>query len=199
MKHWTVLLTAFAVILAACGQDRVVEVGSDQLPLASTVGLGQPDYRDASPEPIAEPASSPVPEPGPAPAPKPVRPVAPTPPPARERPVPGSRIPRVPPGMEALPVITLSEANQQVQSAVLDLAERLELAVLDIEILDARSVTWRDGSMGCPQPGIGYGQVTVPGSLVVLRAGESSYRYHASGELTPFLCTTPESPLEGSA
>ena len=87
----------------------------------------------------------------------------------------------------------------RVVAAVSDLAGRLDQSSDAIEVLDARDVTWRDGSVGCPTPGMAYTHALVPGFLVVLRSGDSSYRYHAAGNLMPFLCETPQAPLEGSA
>ncbi|NNC91548.1 MAG: hypothetical protein HKN80_03550 [Acidimicrobiia bacterium] len=84
-------------------------------------------------------------------------------------------------------------------AAIADLAERLNVDATTIEVLDAREVTWRDGSVGCPSRGLAYTQAEVPGYLVVLRAGDTSYRYHAADARAPFLCETPQTPLEGSA
>jgi hypothetical protein len=89
--------------------------------------------------------------------------------------------------------------DPRVVAAVSDLASRLDLSPDTIDVLDARDVTWRDGSVGCPTPGMAYTHALVPGFLVVLRSGDSSYRYHAAGDLMPFRCETPQSPLEGSA
>lgn len=89
--------------------------------------------------------------------------------------------------------------DARVEAAVSDLATRLERSSDAIDVLDARDVTWRDGSVGCPTPGMAYTHALVPGFLVVLRIGDSSYRYHSAGDLMPFLCETPQSPLEGSA
>ena len=53
----------------------------------------------------------------------------------------------------------------------------------DIEILRAESVIWRDGSLGCPKPGMMYTQALVNGYWVVLGydAQEYDYRLNSSG------------------
>lgn len=57
-------------------------------------------------------------------------------------------------------------------------------------------VTWRDGSLGCPQPGMRYKQVLVNGYRIVLRHGGSEYPYHGAGARPPFLCERPAAWLD---
>jgi hypothetical protein len=42
------------------------------------------------------------------------------------------------------------------------------------------SVTWRDGSLGCPQPGRLYTQALVPGWRIRIDAGGVLHQYHAN-------------------
>jgi hypothetical protein len=66
-----------------------------------------------------------------------------------------------------------------------DLDGRLAAAKLTgtVRVLAAESVTWSDGSLGCPDPGMSYTMALVPGYRVVyaVRAGavEREYAYHA--------------------
>lgn len=69
-----------------------------------------------------------------------------------------------------------------------DLARRLSLDPAQIELVDAASVTWPDGSLGCPKPGMMYTQALVDGLRIRLRAGDQVYVYHSGGERPPFLC-----------
>jgi hypothetical protein len=69
-----------------------------------------------------------------------------------------------------------------------DLAQRLAIDAGQIELVEAASVTWPDGSMGCPQPGMEYTQVQVDGLLIRLRAKDRIYEYHSGGARAPFLC-----------
>lgn len=71
----------------------------------------------------------------------------------------------------------------------------------EIEVLEARDVTWPDAAAGCPRPGMVYMQVLTPGTLVRLRADGREYRYHARGRSLPLLCPKAQAvdPLPGSA
>jgi len=68
-------------------------------------------------------------------------------------------------------------AQPAVDAALADAATRfsVQAAVVKVE-----RVTWRDGSLGCPQPGMAATQALVPGWRVQLAAGERSFDYHAS-------------------
>lgn len=75
-----------------------------------------------------------------------------------------------------------------VAQAKNDLAQRLAIDPAQIDLVEAASVTWPDGSLGCPQPGMAYTQVQVDGLLIRLRAGDRIYEYHGGGARAPFLC-----------
>lgn len=79
--------------------------------------------------------------------------------------------------------------------AAADLAARLGVGIDEVSVVSMEEVTWRDGSIGCPQPGRMYTQALVPGSLIVLRAKGQTYEYHAGGGRAPFLCQDPKPPL----
>ena len=81
-----------------------------------------------------------------------------------------------------------------VDDAVADLAGRLGVEPSAITVASVEEVTWRDGSIGCPQPGMMYPQVLTDGSRVVLEAGGRRYEYHAGGRRSAFLCENPEPP-----
>ena len=83
--------------------------------------------------------------------------------------------------------------------AVTDLASRLGIPETDIEVLSEENVTWRDGSLGCPRPGMMYTQALVEGSWIVLRAGGRDYSYHSGAGKPPFYCEDPVSPAPGSS
>lgn len=88
------------------------------------------------------------------------------------------------------------EVSGVVADAVRDLAGRLGVDASAIDVVTAEEVTWRDGSMGCPQPGMMYPQVLIEdGVRVVLEAEGRRYEYHAGGGRSAFLCEDPQSPL----
>ena len=79
-----------------------------------------------------------------------------------------------------------------VAPARVDLAERLGVEPHEIEVVMAERVTWPDGSLGCPEPGVSYTQALVEGSKVVLGHAERVYLYHAGTDDQPFLCPSEE-------
>lgn len=97
--------------------------------------------------------------------------------------------PTSPRGREGLP---------QVEMAVADLAERLDVAAEQIEVVDVEFVTWPDGSLGCPQPGMAYTQVPQDGLLIRLEAGGETYAYHSGGGRDPFLCEQAAAPQKST-
>jgi hypothetical protein len=75
--------------------------------------------------------------------------------------------------------------------AVADLAQRIDVAEGDIEVVAVEDVTWRDGSRGCAEPGMMYTQALIDGSRIILRAGGRTYEYHSGGSQPPALCEKP--------
>ena len=78
-----------------------------------------------------------------------------------------------------------------IDLAVTDLATRLSIDATEVGVSSATLVEWPDSSLGCPQPGQQYAQVSTDGALIVLTADNNTYRYHAGGSTTPFLCEPP--------
>lgn len=81
------------------------------------------------------------------------------------------------------------DAEQQgiTERAVAVLADQLEVPVSTVTVNSVRAVTWRDTSIGCPEPGVAYGQVLTPGHQVTLQAGDSTHSVHlANGKA--FVC-----------
>lgn len=93
-----------------------------------------------------------------------------------------------------------------VEQARIDLAGRVDVDESSIEVVSAELVTWSDGSLGCPQPGMMYTQALVDGSRVVLQHDDRFYDYHAGADADPFLCESGDDegghdsvpPLEGA-
>jgi len=78
--------------------------------------------------------------------------------------------------------------------AATDLADRLDIAVEDVEIVEVEEVTWSDASLGCPQKDFQYPQVLTPGVRIALSARGSTYAYHAGSGRDPFYCVDPQTP-----
>ena len=86
--------------------------------------------------------------------------------------------------------------NNLVEQAKEDLAARLGIPISEIDLLIIEEVTWRDGSLGCPQPGMFYTQALVNGSLIQLLHDENIFQYHSGRGGAPFLCENPPNNLE---
>ncbi len=84
-----------------------------------------------------------------------------------------------------------------VAAVVADLASRLGVDASDVTLRSHEDVTWRDGSLGCPVPGMMYTQALVAGSRIVLEAAGRTYEYHAAAGGPFFHCPDPAPPVEG--
>jgi hypothetical protein len=84
-----------------------------------------------------------------------------------------------------------------VRAAVEQAAADHDLATDEITVVSADRVTWRDGSLGCPEDGMAYTQALVPGYRVVLDVAGSNAHYHAGTEGAFFHCADPQDPADG--
>ena len=66
-----------------------------------------------------------------------------------------------------------------------------------VTVVSSDEVTWRDGSLGCPQPGKFYTQALIPGTRTILEVAGKRYHYHSGGHRAPFLCENPQPPVGG--
>ena len=96
-----------------------------------------------------------------------------------------SSTPEDPPMQRAHHGRTLDEVIALVRE---DAGRREGVAAEAVRVLSAKAVTWPDGSLGCPQPGMAYTQALAPGYQVVVRAGEQTHDYHASTTGRLLLC-----------
>lgn len=80
------------------------------------------------------------------------------------------------------------DLDAQVEAARRHLASRLDIGGDAIELLEARTVTWADSSLGCSEPGQMYLQVLMPGTFIRLAVADREFRYHAGEGRMPFLC-----------
>jgi hypothetical protein len=92
--------------------------------------------------------------------------------------------------MNGSPITPPFDASVQalVDQAKADLAKRLSVSADQIEVQDVSTVTWPDGSLGCPKPGMAYTQVLVDGMRIHLTSGGQVYDYHSGSGRAPFLC-----------
>ena len=85
--------------------------------------------------------------------------------------------------------------NSFVTTARDDLAKHLAVPAGQIDLVELSSVTWRDGSLGCPKPGMIYTQALVEGMLIRFRSGGIIYEYHSGGKRQAFYCENPTKAL----
>ncbi len=75
-----------------------------------------------------------------------------------------------------------------VAAARADAARRSGRAAASLQVLSAERVTWSDGSLGCPRPGMAYTMALVPGYRVRLGADGQAWDYHADLRGALVLC-----------
>ncbi len=56
------------------------------------------------------------------------------------------------------------------------------------ELVSAEAVTWGDGSLGCPEPGMAYTQALEEGMRVVVEVDGVTYDYRFGSQPVPRLC-----------
>jgi len=78
-----------------------------------------------------------------------------------------------------------------INQLVSDAASRTGGAVSEMRIALARQVTWNDGSLGCPEPGVMYTQALVDGYQVVLIAGDEALDYRIDDSGAFRVCEQP--------
>jgi hypothetical protein len=88
-----------------------------------------------------------------------------------------------------------------IEAVLADAVEQTGLALDVLEVQSAEAVTWSDGSLGCPRPGMEYTQALVPGYRIKIRAGERILDYHANRRGYWILCPdgASQDPLPGAA
>ena len=79
-------------------------------------------------------------------------------------------------------------AKEQIAFSRLDLATRLGVEMDVVSVSGATTVRWRSSALGCPEAGKRYTDTLVPGVLIMLRVGNTAYRYHSLPGAEPFYC-----------
>ncbi len=102
--------------------------------------------------------------------------------------------------LEGPPVVQPAPGNPGIKDPVVqamtDLSQRLSVTVDDIELVSLLEVTWRDGSIGCPEAGVAYTQALVPGQQMILRVNGVEYYYHSAKNSVFTYCGDPQPPLD---
>lgn len=86
----------------------------------------------------------------------------------------------------------MSGDTEAVANAISDLAQRLSVAPDEVSLVEAKAVTWPNGSLGCPQEGQVYTQALVEGFQVLVSHGDRIYDYRANELGDVRLCPSDE-------
>lgn len=105
---------------------------------------------------------------------------------SKPRPTLSPAVPTLPPGG----TVSDGEAPASLLAEIkADLVQRAGVQESAITVVWSLAVTWNDGSLGCPKPGMNYTQALVPGYWVVLEADDVIYDYRATTRGSFTLCT----------
>lgn len=171
---WIIVLVTLTLILAACGgADTAVEPGVTP-----------------NPEGALEPASDSPDTTSDDDAPYPAE---------EERPIEDptvieaeDELELVPIPEEAMPESVIPENSPAVlNDIVADVFERSGSKSATVNVVKMEETVWRDGSLGCPQPGMMYTQALVDGYWIILEVDGVEYDYRATQNGTFRLCETP--------
>ena len=108
--------------------------------------------------------------------------------PARISPPKRLEVPTTPGGPAGAAINVAAVPRAVRQSVVADAARRFAVAESAVVVVDAEQVTWPDGSLGCPQPGMMYTQALVPGYRLTAKTTEGSLRYHTDARGNVVTC-----------
>jgi hypothetical protein len=89
-----------------------------------------------------------------------------------------------------------TDLSAEVEMAIEDATSAEGVTEEDVRVLLAEHVTWRDGSLGCPEPDGMYTQALVEGYRVILAVGDQQYAYHGADGEEPFYCADPTEPAD---
>ena len=90
------------------------------------------------------------------------------------------------PGPVSPPGTPASVPPAHWDAIVADLAERGVTGTP--ELVSAQSVTWNNGALGCPKPGMFYTQAIVHGMQIIVSVDGTQYNYRFGSSSTPVLC-----------
>jgi hypothetical protein len=89
------------------------------------------------------------------------------------------------------PVVVPAALEPLVAKMRNDLAGRSGVSADTIRLVEVKSVTWADGSIGCPEPGMMYTMALVEGYRLLWDAGNTIWHYHTAGTDRYLYCANP--------
>ena len=91
-----------------------------------------------------------------------------------------------------------SGSDIALRAAIADLAAKRDIALGKIQVVSVEATDWPDTSLGCPQPGMFYAQVIVPGYKIVLSVDGRLVEYHADQKGYGVACDNTKAPATPS-
>jgi hypothetical protein len=88
-------------------------------------------------------------------------------------------------------MLSQAVAPETIAALVADLAKQTGVDPVQITLVSAEPVTWRDGSLGCPKPGMMYPQMLIDGFRVVFAAEGKQYAFHGDSRGNFSYCANP--------
>lgn len=85
---------------------------------------------------------------------------------------------------------TIALPTSVIEPVVAEVAKLAGVPADQVTVISAEEVTFSDGSLGCPQPGMVYTQALVDGYKIVAEAGGKTYDFRGSGSAFR-QCTNP--------
>ena len=98
----------------------------------------------------------------------------------------------------SIPTPSDSRLQNLIEKVRADLANRFGVSANEIVLVEARSVTWPDSSLGCPNPSLMYTQVVTPGYLIRLQVLERTFEIHTNKRDQIIYCDDTSALLPGT-
>ena len=92
--------------------------------------------------------------------------------------------------------VTADVPEELLDAILADAAQRSGAPAESLEVVTAAAVTWNDGSLGCPEPGMFYTQALVDGYQVVIDAGGEQLDFRVGSGGSFRICDDPTAPGE---
>jgi hypothetical protein len=99
--------------------------------------------------------------------------------------------PTLAPGGTSAPAPTIDLPAAVIEAVKAEIAADAGVAARDVTIISAQAVTFPDGSLGCPSPGVNYIQVQVDGFIVVGTAAGATFDYRGTSPTDIRRCEKP--------
>ncbi len=94
-------------------------------------------------------------------------------------------------GIPSLPLASQAPGDLPDATVAMIVADAAAVAGVDpadVTVVSVKPVTWTDGSLGCPKPGVMYTQIVVPGFRVIVKAGDQKLDYRVGRAGTAKRC-----------